>query len=255
MGWITKGGKHILIGEDGGSSGGGGGGGGSSTGGGGSTENVVLVKNFTEMSDAKKYTINVKTDANADEKESLSFYVNTDSSGGAELPYKEINNYYRNGVKPSNGKLYKEDNVENIFDVRDFDKVTADLDSLFSKNKTPDTVVTYRNLVIPTNESDQLVKGMSFKDPGYSSTTLNKGVAERFGSDVPVPSTHTKIVAKIVVPKGSKGIYTDSVLSKNYADEVELILDRGTNFYVKDRTVGSNGVVNLFLVVNEEDDE
>lgn len=233
MGWITKGGKHILIGEDGGSSGGGGGGGGSGA------------KSFNDEDSADNYIASVTTNGTTAEKESLDYYV------GGSSAYRTINDYYRegriyHGVDKNNWDITAKGGVKS----EKLGKVTSSLDRLFSKNKTTDDIVAYRNVVLSKDMASGLVKGTTFKDLGYASTTLVESYARQFNSLSEVGSRQTKVIAKIKVPKGTNAVFTNSALSKNRG-ESEMILNRGCSYSIIDSKMGSDGVLNVTMEVKQ----
>jgi hypothetical protein len=86
---------------------------------------------------------------------------------------------------------------------------------------------------IPEGLLASLKVGDEIREPGFTSTSPDKGVAEGFGKPV-----------KLTVPAGTKGAYIDAVARSG---EAEFLLPRGARFKV---TSISAGIPHLEMVTN-----
>ena len=116
--------------------------------------------------------------------------------------------------------------------------MTDDLDELISANvRTEDNLVLYRGVKFDGREAWDSVKvGETFTERGFSSTSFNADVAERF-------ARKDGIVLQIEAPRGTKGIMPqafrtgdkDFLLGGKASNELEYLLPRNTQYQVVSR--------------------
>ncbi len=121
--------------------------------------------------------------------------------------YREVNS----GLRSNNGKppaAIKES--------------VANIDRALSRSKVPEDVTVFRG--VGADVAAQMKPGATFKDQGFTSTSLNSAVGEHYGT----------ASMEIRVPKGSQGAYVQTLLKnpKNPGTEQELLLPRGQSFKV-----------------------
>ena len=115
----------------------------------------------------------------------------------------------------------------------------SDLDDLFDlAPRTEKPMVLFRGIG-EKDEYDNIIPGDTLSDKGFISTSFEPSVAESFGD-----SGHPQgIVLEIYLPEGSKAVYgrgagdesTGSLTPGNWGGgENEVILPRGTEFYIVD---------------------
>lgn len=135
---------------------------------------------------------------------------------------------------------------------KDMGNIVNSLDSLFEKNPplsegTQAYRLTKFTMLDPKSKKSfetlsQLSKGDEFLDKGFVSTTLSKGVIEKFkrgGRFYNTGSAGRNIIFTITIPKGNKAIQTDQV-SRNKSEK-ELLLPRDQKFKVVSNKPSSNG--------------
>jgi len=99
------------------------------------------------------------------------------------------------------------------------------IDSMMLATSEPITV--YRGLLLQDKaQRENFKKGKRFTDRGYSSTSINKRVAQKFAP----PENPRSLTMKIHVPKKAKAL--PAFLIKNVMNEDEIILSRNTTYEV-----------------------
>jgi len=124
--------------------------------------------------------------------------------------YRQINGYLRGTTpdRPHSGySMIGEDRVPDY---------VSHLDAMMAQNKTPENVVVYRSM---SNVFD-LEVGKTFRDDGFTSTTISPAFAEDWNGGV---------FLEINVPPGTPSLYLDANRSVN---EYELLLARGFEYKV-----------------------
>lgn len=133
--------------------------------------------------------------------------------------YKAVNGYHRSGKLPSG---HTQEYIDDMTDA---------LDEACS-NEIGSDIVVYRSM----NARD-LDIGDEFVDNGYVSTSLDRAIASSF---------HHGLLARIYVPKRSRGVFLGNIPSEG-RQEWEVLLPRQTKFRVLNK---SHGRIEL-EVVNE----
>jgi len=124
------------------------------------------------------------------------------------------------------------------------------LDQALNKTSIDRDIVVFRGFT----ESDILKKfdrltGSTIDEKGFCSTTLDKGVSEKFGRWLEDEGL-TPILAEIRVPMGTKGAYLEGTrLLQPY--EYEILLPRKTKFKVINAWIDDRGSHHLLLEVIE----
>lgn len=134
--------------------------------------------------------------------------------GYTESRYEDINNYLR-------GK--------HVADFEKAEKDIAEIDNAIDKFELKDDIVVYR--VQPINSN--IKKGDEETWKAYTSTSIGK---EPFDLDKLTPEDdiwNERVLFKITVPKGKRGMYINSVSAYKDA-EYEYLLKRDTKAKVKD---------------------
>jgi hypothetical protein len=126
------------------------------------------------------------------------------------------------------------------------------LDHFLSNKKTPEHHVVYRGFndhsILPT-----MKRGDVFHDKGFVSTTFDPATAAGFGKKRRTTESDRHI-AMIHVPKGHQAHYVDhpAARHKDYGDEEELLLNRGTKFKVLGHSHHQNRAQPMVHVVHLE---
>jgi hypothetical protein len=146
----------------------------------------------------------------------------------SDYGHEDINRYHRHGGD-SEHFLNHEHVVRGAGSyerIEQVDEHTKNLDHVTS-HKTEHDMHVYRGF------GNMHIKGMKegsiYHDKGYTSTTINPEIAKRFNNNRHHPNNYT--VAKIHVPKGTKGYYIGHH-DYGQAGEKEFLLHRGTHFKI-----------------------
>jgi hypothetical protein len=96
------------------------------------------------------------------------------------------------------------------------------LDDLFEETSLSEPVIVYRGTSLRSLERQgvSLTPGTVFEDPAYMSTSTDQSVIESFAE-----GSENVALMEIAVPKGTQGIYVESITEN--PDEFELLLNRG----------------------------
>lgn len=130
-----------------------------------------------------------------------------------EPGYVAMNDRLRHGTN-------LDDRIGEGFDA-DMDRKIADIDSVMAESKLPHSITVYRGLDTSSFGASGSLKGTTFKDRAFVSTTTNRDSARAYGARM-----------KITVPRGTRAI--------RMADrdpgliEREILLDRNLTFRIKD---------------------
>jgi hypothetical protein len=156
------------------------------------------------------------------------------------------------GHEAVNRTLRKQPGYDNVTPEyqAEIDSRIAELDKLveLSPALTEDTVV-YRGVGIAfAGDLEGKGVGASFTDNGFTSASLDRGIAAGF------PSQPTGNVMEIVVPRGTKAIVPSRFFSEKMVGdtdlrkEQELILGRGTSFEIlsiEDNPIGIGSIIKV----------
>lgn len=145
--------------------------------------------------------------------------------------YKTLNARLRKGEMPRDAK-YLDDLMHNgYFYERDY-KTGKHL----SLTEAPQNMVVYRALGnSKAVRNFEFKPGMVFEDKAFSSTSLRRSGAETV--------TDIKVMMKINVPKGTKGLFMD--MFSRELGEHEFLLPRSSKFRVMNVSTNSEGVIEL----------
>lgn len=131
--------------------------------------------------------------------------------------YADLNTRLRQGKGPARA------------DKADFDA----MDQAFSKAGTTEDMTVYRG--VGGSFVQQLVKGTSYTDGGFTSVTSSQSIADNFAR-----GDEGEAILEIRVPKGSKAISVKDFSQFGKAEQ-EIVLNRGGRFTVTDRIEGKKG--------------
>ena len=81
------------------------------------------------------------------------------------------------------------------------------------------------------------ILGLTFLDKGFYSSAVGGANTLWFSSDVKITT---------ILPKGTKAMYLEPIT--NNGDELEMLVQRGTRFAVKDFTTNDSGIINGLIV-------
>jgi hypothetical protein len=138
--------------------------------------------------------------------------------------------------------------------------VIAGVDSTMQRSRLREPAEVHRGMVVQPGTPaarilDSLRPGATFRDSGYTSTTVDKSVADNFTRSGARGAS--QVAVKIRVPVGARAVYMNSVLPKqgmlDFTKEREMLLDRNTQFRVVSRRDGRNGKVEIELEVVLDD--
>ena len=159
--------------------------------------------------------------------------------------YDPLNSYLRTGklAPTSDTAAFADDLFQGGFDSPESKgwakQQIEDMDAAIAKSRTTEQLVTYRGL--PASVVASVSVGDVIRDKGFSSTSLDREVAEGFAE-------RDGAILRIIVPKGSKALYADPIVDLK---QHEVILPRGSGFKVA-RVSESNGKKVLHVTLTDE---
>ena len=139
--------------------------------------------------------------------------------------YKFMNHYLRHGEHASPVKFNKNETDMIEKSIHHLKNVTQD--------KTNHDFHAYRGFGSHTNLLHGLKKGDVIHDKGFTSATLKRNTSEFFSNLV--DNRNKRVIAKIHIPKGTKGHYVSKYKNAKNAIEMgegEFLLHHGTHFKV-----------------------
>jgi hypothetical protein len=101
------------------------------------------------------------------------------------------------------------------------------LDSVIDKHHIDENITVFRAIDIRSLGTATPGEGVTFKDPAYGSTTYLKDNAVTF-----LRSKNPRVMLKIDVPKGTRGVYFGPSGRSKFWSEREILLPRGTVYRV-----------------------
>ena len=165
-----------------------------------------------------------------------------------------IHKYSTNAYKTINGVL--RGTKKSKADKTMTDGVVSVLDGFFSTvGKLHEDTVLYRgmnlkglfgndaNAIKAFRENPEAFIGMTWTDPGYTSTSPSYvGIQSFMGA-----SKGNNVVLHIYAEEGTKGVYMEQW--SNYSSEKECLLDRGTTFRIVDTQVDDDGRIHAMVEI------
>ena len=165
-----------------------------------------------------------------------------------------IHKYSTNAYKTINGVL--RGTKKSKADKTMTDGVVSVLDGFFSTvGKLHEDTVLYRgmnlkglfgndaNAIKAFRENPEAFIGMTWTDPGYTSTSPSYvGIQSFMGA-----SKGNNVVLHIYAEEGTKGVYMEQWSS--YSSEKECLLDRGTTFRIVDTQVDDDGRIHAMVEI------
>lgn len=168
-----------------------------------------------------------------DEQEALNAYQG--------IEYQIINTYLRDGREAAIDlqRDFERGNPTNLSSVQ---KTIRALDSATNRGLRQNTTL-YRTIERGDAFDLSLTPGSTFKDRGFTSTTIDGNVAAR--------GSRGRTVIEIQAPKGTKGMYMPANPGRNrsYDAGKEFLLHRGNTYRVVSRTQNSDGSTKIVVEI------